>query len=500
MFDDGFIYLMIWSFTIVLCIILFFICTIIYLKSKQKVFLYYGLYNLVLFSYVALKNTRYPDFILGFIYESNFRIYNYYSQVVYLFFLFLFYLHFLDIHLSHPLKYKRIRQYLSGLLVFFSLLFSIGLYTGNVNFFNSLFFYLFLPSIFILTLYCLYIFFRKNSKPALGIFSVAGIISYNIFAYIALYKSLYPDGWAYPLVYFYIGIALESFVFVVGLSYKIDLIIREKTIAQNKIIAEQKSVGILQQKYQKDLEQKIVERENQLRKSQQIAEKRKIEFIKKDYLAQLESLRLSSLQSQMNPHFIFNALNSIKVYFIENKQTEAIFYLNKFSKLIRKILESSRTEYHSLEEELKIIQLYISIENIRFDNDIELIIDRPEGLSLEYLKVPSLFLQPFVENAIWHGLAFSKKHKTINIWIEKHTQGIKLVLGDNGIGRAAAAAMREKKTFKRESVGLKMTEDRFKLFNQKHHCQFSYYFKDLFDQNGNADGTKVVFKLFSNSN
>lgn len=496
MSDDPTIYSMTWSFTLMLCLVLFLICSLIYIKSKQKEFLYYGLYNIVLASYIAPKNFNNPDFIIQLVYESNFRIYNHYSQVVYLFFLFLFYMHFLDVHIKYPQIYRRIKIYLSGLVVFFSIWFIVGLTTGYIGLYDSLFYFLYLPSTFILTIYVLYIFFKKKTKPALGIFSVVGIILYSVFAYIALYKTLYADVWDNPLKYFYLGIALESMVFIVGLSYKINLIYKEKTIAQNKTIAEQKRLSILQENYQKTLEQKIVERENELRKTQQTAKKSEIEIIKKDHLAQLKSLHLSSLQSQMNPHFIFNALNSIKVYFIENKQTEAIFYLNKFSKLIRKILESSRTEFHSLEEELQIIQLYISIENIRFDNDIEISLNRPEDLSLEFLKVPPLFLQPFVENAIWHGLAFSKKDKKISLCIEKHADGIKLSIGDNGIGRTAAEAMRNKKTFKRESVGLKMTQDRFKLFNQKHDCRFSYHFQDLYDFKGNAEGTKVLFKLF----
>lgn len=485
---------LVWTFIMSGCTLLFIICMLVYFKAKQKEFLYYGLYNIVLLSYIAIKNPFTKETTYFKFFKDYFQNYNEYSQVVYIYFLFLFYMYFIDLHKNYSKSFTLIKRFLSILLIIYTLLFIVTSINSDRGTFFYAFHFAYIPMIIIVTIILVVLLFSKKSNNELGYFSVSGIFLYNFFAYMALYKSYYTNAES-PIVYFYYGIALESLVFIIGLSYKVNLIYEDKSKAQKKIIQEQKKLNLIQENYQRDLERKIAERENELQESQQIAEQNKIEVIKKDYLAQLKTLHLSSLQSQMNPHFIFNALNSIKVYLIENKQNEAIFYLNKFSKLIRKILESSRTEYHSLEEELRIIKLYTSIENIRFDNDIIFTIKRKREEFFDDIKVPTLFLQPFIENAIWHGLAFKETEREITVELIKMDSGVELSVTDNGIGRKAAQEIRNKKTFKRESVGLKMTMDRFKLFNQKYDYDYSFVFEDLLDESENSAGTRVIFVL-----
>jgi sensor histidine kinase YesM len=142
----------------------------------------------------------------------------------------------------------------------------------------------------------------------------------------------------------------------------------------------------------------------------------------------------------MNPHFIFNALNSIKSYFIENNQEKAIFYLGRFSKLIRGILESSRKDLISLKEEMNIIQMYVEIESDRFKNGMEYCLEMDEAIPSDDLLVPSLLLQPFVENAIWHGLSTKKGKKKLLLKVEemKPSKSLRITIEDNGIGRKAS--------------------------------------------------------------
>ncbi len=278
-----------------------------------------------------------------------------------------------------------------------------------------------------------------------------------------------------------------------GLGYKIKLIYDEKINAQKKIISEQIENQLLKERYGKELEIKLNEQAKELIRAQKKAEKEKLNFVKVGFEKELNHLHLASLQSQMNPHFIFNALNSIKVFLIENNKEKAVYYLNKFSKLIRKILESSRIESHTLEEELNIISLYLSIENIRFEDEINYVIEKTSSLSLGSIKVPPLLLQPFVENAIWHGLMLSSKEKKIAIRVYGDGAKIKLSLIDNGIGRKASGKLKQKKSFKKESVGLKMTEERLSFFNKKHGFDYSFEFIDLEDETGDALGTEVRF-------
>ena len=163
---------------------------------------------------------------------------------------------------------------------------------------------------------------------------------------------------------------------------------------------------------------------------------KKIATLELQYNNQINELKLASLHNQMNPHFIFNALNSIKHYIINNESKNATHYLNKFSKLIRKILEASASKEISLQEELETMDLYMTIENIRFSNAIEFSINVDEHLNLKSVKVPPLVLQPFLENSIWHGLSSKKNNKNILLSIERISADyIQIFIEDNGIGR-----------------------------------------------------------------
>ncbi len=115
------------------------------------------------------------------------------------------------------------------------------------------------------------------------------------------------------------------------------------------------------------------------------------------------TLKQNMLKSQMNPHFIFNSLNSIKLYIINNEKENTVYYLNKFAKLIRKILVVSNEKDISLADELDTMKLYMNIENIRFSNEIDFQINIDKDINLENIRIPSLILQPFLENSLWHG-------------------------------------------------------------------------------------------------
>jgi len=137
-------------------------------------------------------------------------------------------------------------------------------------------------------------------------------------------------------------------------------------------------------------------------------------------------LEQDMLRSQMNPHFIFNSLNSIKLYIINNDKENAVYYLNKFAKLIRKILVASSEKEIPLSNELDTMELYMNIENIRFSNAIAFNIIIDDNVSAHNIKVPSLILQPFIENALWHGLSSKKEDKKIEVKVEKTNKSILL--------------------------------------------------------------------------
>ncbi len=210
----------------------------------------------------------------------------------------------------------------------------------------------------------------------------------------------------------------------------------------------------------------------------------------------LLTLEQSMLRSQMNPHFLFNSLNSIKLYIINNEQKNAVYYLNKFSKLIRKILEASSLKEIPLAEELETVELYMNIENIRFSNEINFRTTIEKGVDTHVVKIPSLILQPFLENALWHGLSSKEGEKNITLDIGRGDNDyIDISITDNGIGREAAEKIKQGKILKRKSVGIDITKERLANFSRDYQNSFNVEMIDLYDKNGNASGTKVVLHI-----
>ncbi|MDC6366319.1 MULTISPECIES: tetratricopeptide repeat protein [Flavobacteriaceae] len=208
------------------------------------------------------------------------------------------------------------------------------------------------------------------------------------------------------------------------------------------------------------------------------------------------SLEQNMLRSQMNPHFLFNSLNSIKLYIINNEQKNAVHYLNKFSKLVRKILEASSLKEISLAEELETVELYMNIENIRFSNEIDFKINLDDNVCPDVVKVPSLALQPFLENSLWHGLSPKEGEKKIHIRVKKKDAShISIEIEDNGVGRSMAEINKENRVLKRKSVGIRITKERLANFSKDYQNSFEVDIVDLFDENGEPKGTKVILDI-----
>lgn len=210
----------------------------------------------------------------------------------------------------------------------------------------------------------------------------------------------------------------------------------------------------------------------------------------------LLTLEQSMLRSQMNPHFLFNSLNSIKLYIINNEKKNAVHYLNKFSKLVRKILEASSQKEISLADELETVTLYMNIENIRFSNEIKFTIDIANGIDPHTIKIPSLILQPFLENALWHGLSAKEGDKNIDLEVRKGKKGfIEIRITDNGVGRDVAEKIKEGKVLKRKSIGIDITKERLANFSRDYENYFNVEIIDRFDDHNHPTGTQVIISI-----
>jgi len=210
-------------------------------------------------------------------------------------------------------------------------------------------------------------------------------------------------------------------------------------------------------------------------------------------VAQLEAQRLAS---QMNPHFLFNALNSIKAQLISADGKEAGRLLDKFARLTRRILTSSIDDEVSLEVELQSSQLYFDIENTRFGNDVVLDIDVHPEINTELISLPPLILQPFLENSLLHGLRPKDGHKRVELSVRPLGEGGFLVsVLDNGVGRKAARAYGAKRPLQQRSVGIDITRRRLEHFARRHGLKFDLVFIDLKAPNGTPLGTEVQLRV-----
>jgi ligand-binding sensor domain-containing protein len=208
---------------------------------------------------------------------------------------------------------------------------------------------------------------------------------------------------------------------------------------------------------------------------------------------QLRELELKAFKLQMNPHFIHNALNSIQSLVINNRNNEASLYINKFARLLRQILENSDKNLISLDKELYSLQLYIDLEKLRMDMDVDYIVQLGELITPSEIKIPPLLLQPFVENALWHGLSKKEGHKKITLDIHDQEGWLICKITDNGIGRKKAAELYETFPEGHLSKAVNIIRDRLYDFNQSS-ANEPVSFIDL-GENGNPAGTSVVVQI-----
>lgn len=217
---------------------------------------------------------------------------------------------------------------------------------------------------------------------------------------------------------------------------------------------------------------------------------RKEESIK-NKLALLEA---QAIMAQMNPHFIFNSLNSIQACIVSNNNEAAYNYLNKFSMLVRSILQNSREQFIDLSNELEVLKNYLDLEKLRF-KDLKYTITVDTKINPSQIKVPSSFMQPFVENAIIHGLSHKLGDKLVQLIITKDETNLLFKIVDNGIGRKKAALLNQNRTRSHTSLGMTLIASRIKLINEQYHCNSEIIITDLNDENGEACGTEILLKL-----
>ena len=204
-------------------------------------------------------------------------------------------------------------------------------------------------------------------------------------------------------------------------------------------------------------------------------------------------LALKSLRSQMNPHFIFNALNSVNNFIAKSDERSANRYLSDFSTLMRSVLENSEEDFIPLTKELELLQLYIKLEHSRFPDKFEYAINIDESLDVSSFQIPPMLLQPYIENAIWHGLRYKDEKGLLDVTIRQNKLNeLVISVTDNGIGRRKSAALKTANQKKQKSKGMGNISQRVAILNDMYKDKVAIVIRDL---TANGEGTKVIFTL-----
>lgn len=438
-----------WHVTFVYLLVLMILSFIIYRNTADRLFILYFTYISLLFTYLICRNYYFMEiqhFLPVF-------LYSYYIQVLYLCIYFHFGLSIINFKNYHPRFTRWIYRYLTIAFSIATLLFLAALFQWIkpdvlVYFFQKIFF----PIHIGLAVFIIFKVIRLRQE-GLRIYFLIGTISYIILGTTAIIANFYQpyDFFIRPVAFFYMGVIIECTFYAIGLGTRVQQLYVRKLETERLLNAAQMEL------------RKMVILENKV------------------------------LRSQMNSHFIFNILNSIKAFIVEQDTGKAVNYLNKFAKLMRRVLDASRNEYYTLADEIHAVKLYIDIEKIRITGDFYTYFDIEIDQNPEGILFPPLLIQPFVENAIWHGLSPLHGEKELIFRMRNDGPDILIEILDNGVGYQQSLATKTA-TQEHTSHGLDITSERIELFNAKNPYKISYEIRDRDKQ----PGTVVRLRLESN--
>jgi LytS/YehU family sensor histidine kinase len=201
------------------------------------------------------------------------------------------------------------------------------------------------------------------------------------------------------------------------------------------------------------------------------------------------------LRQQMNPHFIFNTLNSIQYFLLDEDTTSSLNYLTKFAKMMRIVLDNSQQTFVPIEDEIRGLNLYLELEALRFEESFDYEVSVDDEINTYEYKVPALILQPYVENSIRHGLLHKKNKGFLKVHITKRDDSLLCLIEDDGVGRKRAEEIKMSKGPMKQSLGSKITEDRINVLNSLYSEEIDVQYVDLEDDKGNPRGTRVEITL-----
>jgi sensor histidine kinase YesM len=446
-----------------------------YYLYKDKVFLWYIAYtSCSVLTGIFFIDIRFSaDFLSGLFHDIMFSVLVYLIPVLYSL--------FIGNMLKLPQQFKKtwmVVKILIGIAVLQMLIQFITYRTGSFLFPDQ--FGYFVSPVFTLILNFILLVLTPLSKEKVKWFLFAGLLSMLLLWSLPVTGILnkavdlhWGDAWnnfvTFPPFFLLLGLCVEAVCFSFALAYRSKLVLVER--------------NTLQQQYNEQLQHELEKRTAELGQKNKQVEDQKIKQVQTAFEQKIAETEM-------------NCLNSIKLYTLENDSETASGFLSMFSQLIRLVLENSRSEKITLEKELETLRLYIELEAMRFKEKVKYRIQVSPEIDMQYTELPPLLIQPYVENAIWHGLMHKKEGGTITIDITQPAENfLEVVIQDDGVGRKQAALYKSKSATKQKSFGLKMTSERIEMINQVYGIKATVEVEDLKDDKNNVTGTKVVIKI-----
>ena len=223
---------------------------------------------------------------------------------------------------------------------------------------------------------------------------------------------------------------------------------------------------------------------------------RERERMRTEHIKQVAEVEMMALRAQMNPHFLFNCLNAINRYIVRNDREAASGYLTKFSRLMRNVLQNSKEQLVTLKDEMDTLRLYVELEQLRFNErfDFDLRVELEDDPA--EIRVPPMLLQPYVENAIWHGLMHRKNGPgSLQVRVFRRNGTLVMEVEDDGIGRKQAGELKSKSATAQRSMGMRLTRERLELARRTLGLDIRSQVIDLYGTDGRPSGTKVILEL-----
>ncbi|EGV42336.1 histidine kinase [Bizionia argentinensis JUB59] len=487
----GFIY-----FYIISLFTIFIFALVFWLRLRKKLYLYYlgYLFFQLIYGFLVLRSTLAPvGNFFNYIPELAFKLFEP-VQFIFIGFYVFFILQLLQINQYDKLLAKALKY-----LGLFCFIYAVSYFVTNyfitdTQSIGTLFLIIrsiILPINLVLIIWIIY----KVKHPLFNYF-IIGQTFFFIGAILATYVGYsgvrYIPGHLFNFkesanVIFQIGLLAEVYCFSLALGRNVFILQKDKEKANRKLIDQLQKNQHLQETMNRELDGKVQKKTDELIQLYSEIEREREQKIKDDFTNRIKETEMVALRSQMNPHFIFNSMSAIKSLIMTARNDDAINYLDDFSSLLRGILQNSNHKKITVEEELEILELYLSLEQNRMGPNFNYNIQVDSNEALSQYEIPPLLLQPIVENAIWHGLHPSLKTDKKLIIIFDTTENLKIIIEDNGIGRKESA----KKKKLHESMGTTIVQDRLTLYNHLNDHNIRFKITDL-EEDETALGTRIT--------